>query len=366
MKEIKKRNGFLLILGIAVLVVIFLLIGLFGNVRKEEKVKVGFIMSGAKEESGWNGRHYMGIKAACEAFDVELLVKDNVKEFTGECERAILELEEEGAGMIILSSYGYSEEVKDLVEEYPKITFYASSSEYHSTNMTSYFARMYQARYLSGIIAGMKSTSGRIGYVAAMANNEVNRGINAFALGVRSVNEDAEVIVAWTDSWDNEQAEKAAAQKLVEDKQVDVLTYHQNQDYVIQAAEELGVASIGFHEQFEGYSQLYLTSAVYNWEMVYKELVREYLKGKENSADNYWIGMEVGAVGLSKYSSEVTEEMRLEVEKAQKEILAGKEVFSDVIYDNEGSLRCGENEIISDEMLLEAFDWFVEGVEFYE
>lgn len=366
MKEIKKRNGFLLALAFLVLVVILLLIGLCGNVQKEEKVKVGFIMSGAEEESGWNGKHYLGIKEACEAYDIELLVKDNIKEFTGECESAIRELEEEGAGMIILSSYGYSEEAKELVEEYPEITFYASSSEYHSANMTSYFARMYQARYLAGIIAGMKTSGDKIGYVAAMPNNEVNRGINAFTLGVKSVNEDANVIVAWTGAWDDEQAERAAAESLVEEEQVDVLTYHQNRDYVIQAAEELGVASIGFHEQLEGYSQLYLTSAVYNWEMVYRELVKGYLKGKENSTENYWIGMEVGAVGLSKYSSEVTEEMRLEVEKAQKEILGGKEVFSDVIYDNEGNLRCDENEIISDEMLLEAFDWFVEGVEFYE
>lgn len=366
MKEIKKRNGFLLILGLAVLMLIFLLIGLYGNIQKEDKVKVGFIMSGAEKESGWNGRHYMGIKAACEAYDVELLVKDNVKEFTGECEQAIRELEKEGAGMIVLSSYGYSEEASDLVKEYPNVTFYASSSEYHSSNMTSYFARMYQARYLAGIIAGMKTTSNEIGYVAAMSNNEVNRGINAFALGVKRVNKDAKVVVTWTGAWDDEQAEKEAARKLVEEKQVDVLTYHQNQDYVIRMAEELGVASIGFHERFEGYSQLYLTSAVYNWEMVYRELVKEYLKGKENSAENYWIGMEAGAVGLSKYSQEVTEEMRLEVEKAQKEILSGKEIFSDTIYDNEGNLRCDENEIISDEMLLEAFDWFVEGVEFYE
>lgn len=366
MKEIKKRNLILVLLGIAVVIVILLLILLVGNGQKDKNIKIGFIISGAKEEEGWNGRHYAGIKAACEEFGVELLVKENVREFSNECTGAIEELAKEGVGMIVLSSYGYSEEVSELVGQYPQISFYASSSEFHEANMTSYFARMYQVRYLSGIIAGLKSESDCIGYVAAMPNNEVNRGINAFTLGVRRVNKDADVVVAWTDAWDDEQAEKEAAYKLIEERGADVLTYHQNQCYVIQAAEEAGVFSIGFHQQFEGYSDLYLTSAVYDWESVYKELVREFLKGNENTYNNYWVGIEKGAIALSEYSPEVTEDIKKEVEKARQEILSGKDVFSDVIYDNEGKLRCDENEIISDEMLLEAFDWYVEGVEFYE
>ena len=91
----------------------------------------------------------------------------------------------------------------------------------------------------------------------------------------------------------------------------------------------------------------------------------ESWSGKGNSQNNYWIGIEKGAVSLSEYSSEVTKEMRDEVEKAKKEILGGKDVFSGVIYDNQGNLRCGENEVISDEQLLERFDWYAEGVEFY-
>jgi len=365
MKKIKKRNVWLGIFGAAVLIGIFLFIILFGS-RKDEQVKVGFIISGAKDEDGWNGRHYQGIKLACEELGVELIVKENVKEYSGACEKAIRELAKDGVGMIVLSSYGYSEEVKELVAQYPEITFYASSSEHHSDNMTSYFARMYQARYLSGIIAGLKTESNVIGYVAAMPNNEVNRGINAFALGVKRVNKDARIIVSFTDAWDDEQAERKAAGRLIEEMKADVLTYHQNKTHVIAAAEEAGVYSIGFHQQFEGFSPKYLTSAVYDWRLVYRTIVREFLCGEENSRDNYWVGMEAGAVALSAYSSEVSEEIRGEVERATEEILAGKDVFSGVIYDNEGNLRCSENEIISDAELLENFNWYVEGVEFYE
>ncbi len=362
-----KRKLVSMIIGmVCIFVAIMLLIVFTGNVHNNNAPKVGFLMSGSMDETGWNGMHYNGVKAACEKLGAELLVKENVKEFTGECNAAIQELAEEGVGMMILSSYGYSEEAQNLVKEYPEIVFYVNSSEYHDKNMTSYFVRMYQARYLAGIVAGMKTDSQRIGYVAAMNNNEVNRGINAFTLGVKRVNPDAEVVVAWTGEWDNAQKEKEVAAALIEQEQVDVLTYHQNQPNVIDAAEEAGIYSIAYHESLTGCSDNYLTSVVCKWELVYQQIIREFLVGNGNIKDNYWIGMEVDAVGLSDYSAEVTQEIQEEIERAKKEFLAGKDVFSGIIYDNTGTIRCEEGENISDEILLEQFDWFVEGVEFYE
>lgn len=365
MNNRRKVRWLVLFCAIAVLGAILLLIALLGK-EQGKAAKVGFIMSGAGNETGWNGMHYDGMKRACDALDVELLVKENVKEFSGECKTAIEELVADGVGMIILSSYNYSEEVKDVIKEYPEIVFYANSSEYHDTNMTSYFVRMYQARYLAGIVAGLKTETNKIGYVAAMKNNEVNRGISAFTLGVRSVNPEAEVIVAWTGDWNNEASETKAAEALVKEADADVLTYHQNQPNVVHKAEELGVYSIGYHEALTGQSEAYLMSVVCNWETVYRELVKGYLTGKANDKENYWIGMEAEAVGLSEYSAEVTEEIRQRVEQEKQKLIIGKDVFSGLIYDTEGRLRCGEKEMIGDEVLLEQFDWFVEGVGFYE
>lgn len=362
----KGKKGLIVALGAVVIVLVIVLSIAFMGREKEKTTKVGFIMSGACNETGWNGMHYTGVKQACEALGVELLVKENVKEFNGECSAAVEELAKEGAGMIILSSYNYSSEVKDLVKEYPNIVFYGNSSEYHTENMTSYFVRMYQARYLAGIVAGHKTKTQTIGYVAAMKNNEVNRGISAFTLGVRSVNPEAEVVVAWTGDWDNAEQERQAAKQLVEHAGADVLTYHQNQTNVVHMAEELGVYSIGYHKALTDQSEQYLMAVVCDWEMVYKELVKSFLTGKANEKENYWIGMEVEAVGLSEFSGEVTEEIRQDVEAAKRKIILGSDVFSGVIYDTEGMLRCGEKEKIADEVLLEQFDWFVEGVKFYE
>jgi len=351
--------------AVCVLLAIVVVILLFGT---EEKTgtKIGFIMTGSVEEHGWNGMHYDGVKAACDKLGTAPLVRENVQEFSGECIEAIRELAEEGAGMIILSSYGYSEEAREVVKEYPQIVFYVNSAEYHDVNMTSYFARLYQARYLAGIVAGMKTASGKIGYVAAMENNEVNRGINAFVLGVKRVNPNAEVVVNWTGEWDNEEKEKQAAYVLIKEEQADVLTYHQNQANVVEVAEAEGVYSIGYHIPPEARSDKNLTTVECNWDLIYGEIIRAYLVGKGNVKDNYWIGLEADAVGLSPYSEEVTEAIMQEVEQAKREILSGWDVFSGAITDTDGVLRCGEKETISDEVILEQFDWFVEGVRIYE
>ena len=365
MSKDKKNKMIMACIATCVFIVILLIIVMTGKVEQQDRNKVGFIMSGSVDEEGWNGMHYKAIEKACKELDVELEVKENIREFTGECKDAIKELADNGANMIVLSSYGYSEEVKDVVKEYPEIVFYGNSSEYHEDNMTSYFVRMYQARYLSGILAGMRTESNRIGYVAAMSNNEVNRGISAFTLGVRRVNPEAKVIVAWTGEWDDRKAEEDAAWCLL-GEQVDVMTYHQNQTYVSAVADAAGIASIGYHQMLENGSEQHMTAVICNWECVYEELIRSFLRGKGNEVDNYWIGLQEEAVGLAGYSEGVSKEEQEAIEKAKTEILSGKDVFSGVIYDTEGTLRCDETEIISDEILLEHFEWFAEGVEFYE
>jgi len=135
---------------------------------------------------------------------------------------------------------------------------------------------------------------------------------------------------------------------------------------VVRAAEAAGIYSIGYHEALEGCSEKYLTSVVCDWAPVYEQIIRGFLVGKANMDNNYWIGLEADAVGLTEFSTEVTPEIKEAVEKAKTELLTGKDVFSGTIIDNEGTIRCGEKENISDEILLEQFDWFVEGVGFDE
>lgn len=359
--------------SLCVLVVALVLIvtTLFSNGWKKEKKqevpKVGFIMTGSVDEAGWNGMHYQGILTACNNRGAELIVKENVLEYTGVCPQAIQELIDEGAKIIFLSSFGYAEESKDIIERNKDVIFYSESSSYSNTdNISTYFARMYQGRYLSGIVAGMMTSTNQIGYVAAMDNCEVNRGINAFALGVKKVNPDAQVIVMWTGEWNNKEEEERLARILVEEKNVDVLSYHQNMPNVVMAAQELSVYSIGYHESMRDKADKCLTSVICDWEKLYDEIIRTYLTGKASGGETLWLGIDKGVVGLAPYHPGMPEEVMKKVEEAKAELLAGKEVFSGEIYDNKGNLRCGEGEMISDKTLMENIDWHVEGVSVYE
>lgn len=365
MKLSKEKRALLLIVFFGLLAILIFVLLFIGKTSHSKK-KIGFIMTGSIGEEGWNGMHYKGVSEACEELHVELLVKENVKEFEGQCGPAVEDLVKQGCEMIILSSYGYPEEVSDLIKKNPDVAFYANTFNYHADNVTSYFSRMYQARYLAGIVAGMQTKTNQIGYVAAMPNSEVNRGINAFTLGVRHVNPNASVIVAWSNSWNDEEAERLQADQLIGNAGVDVITYHQNQPYVAEEAEKAGIYSIGYHQRLENCSENHLTAVLCDWKLTYKAIIRQYLKGNSSNIKMYWVGIDENAVKLDAFSPVIPEETRKKVDEAVNKMLSGTDIFSGVIYDTDGILRCKKNETISDEILLEHFDWYVKGVEFYD
>ena len=146
----------------------------------------------------------------------------------------------------------------------------------------------------------------------------------------------------------------------------DVLTYHQNQHYVAQKADEAGVYSIGYNAVAQGLSEKYLTAAVWDWNALYYQMIREYLQGKGNSVERHWFSLDTGVVALAECSELVDEETLQKIESAKQEMASGRQIFSGVIYDNNGILQCDEGESISDEILLEKMNWFVDGVVIHE
>lgn len=356
-----KLNKLLIAAAVLIFAAIVLLLGFVGT-SDGARVKIGLIMTGSVSDDGWNGMHYSGVVSACEKTDARLFVEENVLEDTGDCGRAIHSLAKRGVSMIILSSYKYPAETQDIIAQYPDITFYAISSDITADNLSSYFGRMYQVRYLAGIVAGMQTETGSVGYVAAMPNSEVNRGINAFTLGVRSVAPEAVVNVLWTNTWDDEETEIASTQRLIDEFGVDVITYHQNRHNVAKTADAADVFSIGYNTAAQGLSEKFLTAAVWNWDSVYFEIIREFVQGQAGKGNRHWLGIDRGVAQLSEYSPLVSEATRAAVEAARAEILAGRDVFTDEIYDNNGILRCGEDERIADDTLFSNFDWYVDGV----
>lgn len=360
-----KRMTFSIVIYALLLALTVALVAKIGSVSEKTKERVGFITTGSVEDFGWNTMTYQGVSTACQELGMELLTRDQVATFDGSCPQAVQELVAQDASIIILNNGDYAEEMKDLLEDYPNVMFYCASAGYEADNLTKYFARMYQARYLSGIVAGMATRTDKVGYVAAVVSAEIYRNVNAFAMGVRRVNPDAEIAMVLVGRWDDQEKEIAAAERLIAEG-ADVLTYQtNNQPYVIDVAEAAGIASIGYYQVSENASDLQLTCVECNWAPLFENLLQDYQRGM-TGGNTDWLGMESGVSRLTEFSPLVSQKAKDEVQKAANEILAGQDVFTNVIYDNQGKLRCGEGEAIGDQTLLYGMDWLAEGVKVYE
>lgn len=346
---------------------VYLLMSYTNDDSDEQREKVGFIITGDISEKGWSESHYSGVKKACENLNLELLCKSDIPENSGKCPTAVEELISEGARIIFLMSFNYPSEVLPLMEKYSNVTFVSMSTLEEAKNLTSCFARMYQGRYLAGALAGMQTKTNILGYVAAMPNSEVNRGINAFTLGAQRTNPNVKVFVMWTDSWQDEEVEAQHAEILVKKYNADVLTYHQNEDATGKVAEKLGVDFIGYNALLENYSEHYLTSVICRWDLFYEDILQKYLKGELISLRNCWLGVQENSITFSDYSNLVDNSTRSILNSFYSELkYEGNLIFCNEIYDNAGNLRCEEYEVISDYELLRSIDWLIKGVEVVE
>ena len=352
------------ILLLSILVVLIFVAALFhfSAAPEEEPPKVGFIILGDITEPGWNASHYEGIRTACEAHNAELLVRDHVPEGTGACTKAVKDLAAKGCGLIILASFDYPDEVKDLAEEYPEISFAATSAKAYATNMTAYFPRMYQARYLAGALAGMRTKTNVIGYVAAFPNAEIRRGVNAFLLGARRMNPNVRVVVAWSSAWEDAAKETVLTERIIRETGADIMTYHQDDAAVAETADRLGVDFIAYNAPIpEGLSHGLATIRCC-WDIYYDDILRRYQKGELNAVKNHWIGIDRNAVLLDELSPNVTEDMRGYLYYFRRELFTHQLIFIGPLVDNEGVLRCEAGEAVSDDALLESIDWLISGV----
>lgn len=363
-KEFFVRIAFL-IAALLVVTTIVVMINTFRPEKENEVISVGAVIIGSQDDKGWNESHYEGIRKACEENSCIMHSRLHVPEEEAPLKAAVSKLVAEDCSCIFLTSFGYGEYLDSIAKEYPNVAFYCISGEGESINCTTYFARMYQVRYLSGIVAGSATENNILGYVTAMPIPETIRSINAYALGAQKANPSAKVVVVYTGSWDDRNAEEHAVRSLKE-AGADVITYHEDKTYAIDFADELGLMTTGYDYVSREYSDRFLTAAVVNWDMLYARVLRDYLSGRANFSKGYWLGLDEGAVSLYPYSDIVTEETKKLVASEEERIKTSLDVFSGEIRDTEGIVRCLGNERISDDELFNHFDWYVEGVEIYE
>lgn len=336
----------------------------------KDDIKVGVLHIGDPADgAGYSYAHDSGIVEMQKAIglrDDQIIRKNNVADDNDTAiETALNELIEAGCNIIFATSWGYMEKVNEAATAHPEIIFsHCSGYMSNDTNFNNYFGQIYQARYLAGIVAGLKTKSNKIGYVAAQDNNnpEVTGGIDAFALGVKSVNPDAKVYVKVTNTWFDLQKEKAAAVALL-DEGCDVITQHQDTTQPMVAAQERGAYGIGYNSDMAlQVPKAVLTSVVWHWGVYYTAAVQAAIDGKW-TADNYFKGMNEKLLGLTELTDLCAEGTKEKVDEATQKILSGElKVFAGEIKDNAGTVRVKAGESLDDAYIAGQINWYVDNV----
>lgn len=344
-----------------------------GGIPKDE-IKVGVIhLSDPAEGSGYTYTHDLGIQGMQQNLnlsDDQIVRKINISDTDTDATRAaIQECIDEGCNIIFATSWGYMETTAEMAEEYPDI-YFSHGTGYMSNgkNFNNYFGRIYQARYLSGIVAGMNTKSNKIGYVAAMdsSNSEVTGGIDAFALGIYSVNQNAKVYVKVTNSWFDPDGEKAAAEMLL-NMGCDVIAQHCDTEYPQTLAQEKGVYSIGYNSDMsKNAPEACLCSVIWNWSAYYTSAVQSVIDGTWDGS-NYYGGMNENLVGLTSLADFCADGTAEKVEEAKAAILSGENgVFDGVIETNAGETVGKEGKTLDDAIITGGIDWYFKTVEVVE
>lgn len=306
------------------------------------EVKIGVILVGDENE-GYTYAHIDGVKKAAEAVGIpadNILWKYSIPEDES-CYDAAIDLVDQGCTAVFSNSYGHQSFMQQAAEEEPDVQFVSMTGDTAAMsgleNFSNAFTNIYEARYISGIVAGMKiaelvdagelsdenyDADGNvmIGYVGAYPYAEVVSGYTAFYLGVKSVYEKVSMEVIYTNSWFDIAAEGEAANSLMADGCV-VIGQHADSTgapTAVQAAHDAGkpVYSVGYNVDMLGVAPTAaLTSATNNWSVYYTEAFKDIVNGEKIPTD--WAkGYNEDAVAITTLGESCAEGTQEKVDEA--------------------------------------------------
>jgi simple sugar transport system substrate-binding protein len=328
---------------------------------EKEPLKVGFVYVSPIGEAGWTWQQDLGRK------EMERQLGDRVKTQyvedvpeSADAERVIRDLAQQGNKLIFTTSFGFMNPTLKVAKQFPDVKFVHSTGYKTAANVATTNARFYEARYLSGIIAGKMTKSNVAGYVGAFPIPEVLQGINAFTRGMRSVNPKAEVRVIWVNSWFDPGKERDAALALI-GQGADIVTHHTDSTATVQAAEEKGKYAIAYHSDMKKFGpNAQLAAVTHHWGEYFTKEARDVLDGTWKS-DSTWGGIKQGMAALESFGSAVPDDLKKLVGEKQAEIVAGTlSPFTGPLKDNQGKVQLETG--VLDDAGLNKMNYYVEGV----
>ena len=374
-----------------------------GTGSNAAEFKVGAIYINSKNDTaGYTYAHHNGITTAMKELgmdvDTQLVIQDEILEDYDQVCTAIDTLVGEGCNIIFGISFGYIDAMADKAEEYPNVVFsHATGYKSNETNFNNYFGRIYQARYLAGIAAGLKTLetgNNNVGYVAAYGTEyaETCSGINGFALGVQAVNPDAKVYVKNLGAWTDEVNESAFATELIESYGCGVVAQHCDSAQPQIAAQNAGVFGCGYNSDMtKDAPEAHLTAAIWNWNVYYHTAIEAAMTCGDAAnfvsamgGPVYYGGLAEGLVGVSPLSDNCAAGTQEAIDAVKERIVSGEwDVFSGVklhvtvadgaatveqadeaLVDNAGNeIVAAGGPSVEDSVITGTMNYFVAGVE---
>lgn len=334
-----------------------------------DKVRMGFIYVGPRDDFGYNQSHFEGKSGVAALKWVKAFDQENVPE-TVEVQKVMESMINlDGAQVLFPTSFGYFDpHILKVAKKYPKVTFLHCGGLWdknkHPMNVGSYFGYIDEPVYLSGLVAGLTTKTNKLGYIAAIPIPQVLRNINSFTLAARSVNPKVTTTVVFTGGWANPVKEAESANSMI-DQGVDVLTCHvDSPKVVVETAEKRGVFSCGYHtNQASLAPKGFLTGAEWNWTKVYMDYANMIRTGKKipNLVRG---GLKEGIVKSSPYGPAVSAKAKQVADATRKKFMKGTMVvYKGPIKDNTGKTVIPKGkQYTQQDIWLESMDWLVEGV----
>ena len=327
-----------------------------------DKVKVGFVYVGPVGDHGWTYRHDIGRQDVEDHFgdQVETMYVESVSEGP-DAERVINSMVLRGADIIFTTSFGYMEATAKMAKRYPDVKFEHATGYKQGPNMSSYGLRLYQARHVQGVIAGMMTKTNKICYVAAYPIPEVIREINTYYLGAKSVNPDVDIDIVWVNTWYNPGKESDAAKALMS-QGCDMVAQHTDSPAPLQAAEQQGKLGFGqASDQSKFAPKAQLTATIDNWSPYYIRKVGAVIDGTWESED-YFGHMNEDVVQMAPFTN-MPDDVKAKAQEIKDAISNGEFfAFTGPIYDNKGNLQLADGEVATD-IQLNSMNYYVEGID---
>lgn len=326
-----------------------------------DPVKVGFVYVGPIGDHGWTYRHDIGRQQVEQAYGdkVETIYVESVPEGP-DAVRVMRQMVKQGADIIFATSFGFMDSMLKVAKENPKVKFEHATGYKRADNMSTYGLRLYQARHVQGIIAGMMTKTNKICYVAAFPIPEVIREINTYYLGAKKMNPDVEIMITWVNTWYDPSREAEAA-KVMMAQGCDMVAQHTDSPAPLQAAQLEGKLGFGqASDQIKFAPKAQLTATIDNWGPYYVKKVGQVIDGNWQVED-YFGHMNEGAVGMASFTN-MPDDVRAKAQEIKDAISKGEYfAFTGPLKDNTGKIQLKAGEI-ADDLHLNTMMYYVEGI----